>query len=875
MHHAAYMHRMLKRPVNVFEDKWHVYDLRAKEKICLKEILNRKPLALHRSFIYDMAGDSFEITYQKGGKLMYSLFRSKSREEAESVFRMIELNVRAIMKACSHLGRRRTSRLLHQIADCCRHQDAWTAAHIAAHLRMPYLFSNRVAEVIEHLNSQSCQKGETPLHIALQVKDRRTVRAILKLNPNIRLINSHGNSVLHEAAVTKPSIFRLIWTAAVTADDPKMIEWRNCDNCTAIHLSCFSGKTAIVKMMLRSGMTINQMTVRPPAEETPPHQVNHHPDCSGSGSETTASSSQQQLLLHQKIVFTTDMLSAMDETEMVLGGSPLHWVRSQDVLEQLLDAGFDVSASNFRLEKAIHVHARRRRLKVLLGIIADDSRTTSFRNEIGETALHAAVKAEDIPCVQALMVFDSDIDAVDHMKQSARHLAASIKTQAGNVILYMLDSVGAKRCSAVGVEGCHPGCAFDASFNGVGLPEWLTYEKESFYNEILLKDTIQQAVERIRSEANQVPSPSSPASGSRKKRVNMLTLDGGGVRGLISCQILCEIDRLLKFPLFNYFDWAVGTSTGSVISSLLCLKHSPQDIRRTYFMFKDKIICGSKPYSSTKMDKFLKAGLGESTVMNALSNKKLVITSTMADRIPPMLFLFRSYPSPDELSCRIQTPGGQRSHPPSNCDKQYLWAACRASSAAPCYFSSYDSFIDGGVISNNPTLDALTEFCNRNQTLKSQGMEDQMEELNCVFNIGTGRLPTKFDEKNCLLSFESPLFSWNPSKTYRNVRNFLSLLCVMLDQCTLTEYHVVERSMAWCRDLNVPHFRICPPLSNDVKMDEADDAQVVNFMYETKAYMCALRSQLLQLVRLLDAGPEPVKEDQEYVRLMLPRNLGD
>lgn len=52
--------------MNVFEDKWHVYDLRPKEKICLKEMICSKPLSLNRSFIYDMASDSFEITYQKG-----------------------------------------------------------------------------------------------------------------------------------------------------------------------------------------------------------------------------------------------------------------------------------------------------------------------------------------------------------------------------------------------------------------------------------------------------------------------------------------------------------------------------------------------------------------------------------------------------------------------------------------------------------------------------------------------------------------------------------------------------------------------------------------------------------------------------------------
>ena len=42
--------------------------------------------------------------------------------------------------------------------------------------------------------------------------------------------------------------------------------------------------------------------------------------------------------------------------------------------------------------------------------------------------------------------------------------------------------------------------------------------------------------------------------------------------------------------------------------------------------------------------------------------------------------------------------------------EQYVWRAARSSGAAPTYFRAFGRFLDGGLISNNPTLDMMTEI---------------------------------------------------------------------------------------------------------------------------------------------------------------------
>lgn len=44
----------------------------------------------------------------------------------------------------------------------------------------------------------------------------------------------------------------------------------------------------------------------------------------------------------------------------------------------------------------------------------------------------------------------------------------------------------------------------------------------------------------------------------------LLSLDGGGIRGLILVVILMEIEKALGKPIVKCFDWIAGTSTGGI-----------------------------------------------------------------------------------------------------------------------------------------------------------------------------------------------------------------------------------------------------------------------------------------------------------------------
>src|ERR1700730_19202618 len=62
----------------------------------------------------------------------------------------------------------------------------------------------------------------------------------------------------------------------------------------------------------------------------------------------------------------------------------------------------------------------------------------------------------------------------------------------------------------------------------------------------------------------------------------ILSLDGGGIRGVFPAALLARLEQHLDAPIGSYFDLIAGTSTGGIIAIGLGLGLSAKDILKFY-----------------------------------------------------------------------------------------------------------------------------------------------------------------------------------------------------------------------------------------------------------------------------------------------------
>lgn len=251
----------------------------------------------------------------------------------------------------------------------------------------------------------------------------------------------------------------------------------------------------------------------------------------------------------------------------------------------------------------------------------------------------------------------------------------------------------------------------------------------------------------------------------KEKIFKILCIDGGGIKGLYSAQILKHFEEKFDCHLSDYFDMLCGTSTGGLIALALSLKIPASDICNFYdnegpkiFPTFKKIKFRGKKYSNGTVkqlvnggkfsDKNLKIALnkifGEKRIGE--SNNLLCIPSYNITEARPFIFKF------DHKEGDL------------NRDNKALYVdVALATSAAPTYFpmaqiSYYDNkqFIDGGVWGNNPTLvgylEALQYFV---------GKEKEFNKLK-ILSISslslTGGKPTGLKRNRSFLDWKDELF---------------------------------------------------------------------------------------------------------------------
>lgn len=166
------------------------------------------------------------------------------------------------------------------------------------------------------------------------------------------------------------------------------------------------------------------------------------------------------------------------------------WAASRDVLESLIQRGCNINSLDFNGRTALHVMVSKNKLECVVSLLAHEAEI-DLRDKDGNTPLHIAVEKKFIPIVQCLVVFGCDIDARNKLEQSSRHMVGKDASGSDDdMILYILHSVGAKRCPETSSR-CPPGCNFKGHYNGIPPPQPETTEQRETIQQMLASSTSQ------------------------------------------------------------------------------------------------------------------------------------------------------------------------------------------------------------------------------------------------------------------------------------------------------------------------------------------------------------------------------------------------
>ncbi|KYM92145.1 85 kDa calcium-independent phospholipase A2, partial [Atta colombica] len=717
----------------------------------------------------------------------YSLFRSETLDGAETRFLIykdkVPVLVQIVREMC-HVGK------IQKLCDTLVEHPTWTLAHLAAYFALHDAFMHAI--VNSQLNSGDSETGISPLQVAVQTNNLRTVEMLIAAKSSLEHLDHNANTVYHYAATSTKEII-----LALGSGLPNSLNSRNSNGHTPMHVACLNDKPECVKALLLIGADVNIS-----ASEGQPSSPGYVGD-----------------FLHNK----PNVLHAED---MKFGGTPLHWSRSREVITALIDTNCDIDALNFDGRTALHVMVMRKRLPCVVALLSHMASVNIVDND-GNTPLHLAVEAETPAIVQALIGFGSDVDARNWKAETPRH-KANVDTTEGNKIIYLLDAVGAQRCLSE-MKNCHLGCKHDENYTGIAPSEPPQYVPRTILDQMLHVSGMEKMAEY----------------GNHKqiKGGRLLCLDGGGIRGLVLIQTLLEIESVLRKPVVQCFDWIAGTSTGGILALGLAAGKSLRECQALYFRIKENAFVGSRPYNSEGLEKVLKECLGAHTVMADIQKPKIMITGVLADRKPVDLHLFRNYEAPSMI---LKLPENGMFKSTLSPQEQLLWKAARATGAAPSYFRAFGRFLDGGLIANNPTLDAMTEIHEYNLALKATNRENEVIPLSLVVSLGTGLIPTTYTLNE--IDVFRPESLWDTAKLAFGISALGTLL---VDQATASDGRVVDRARTWCSMIGVPYYRFNPQLSTEVAMDEKSDEILVHMIWNAKAFMHANRDVVQELATII------------------------
>jgi len=195
---------------------------------------------------------------------------------------------------------------------------------------------------------------------------------------------------------------------------------------------------------------------------------------------------------------------------------------------------------------------------------------------------------------------------------------------------------------------------------------------------------------------------------SERDDFRILSLDGGGSKGVYTLGILREVEALARRPLNEEFDLIYGTSTGAIIAALLALGNDIEHITQTYFDLIPDVMQHKRRFKRSAALRRNAEKIFEEKKFDAFLTD-IGIVSTHYDNAKPMIF-----------KTSIKQAHGRASTfaPGFGCT---IVDALMASTAAFPFFErprvqtqnqGAPEVMDGGFVANNPTLFAIADAIN-------------------------------------------------------------------------------------------------------------------------------------------------------------------
>jgi uncharacterized protein len=294
----------------------------------------------------------------------------------------------------------------------------------------------------------------------------------------------------------------------------------------------------------------------------------------------------------------------------------------------------------------------------------------------------------------------------------------------------------------------------------------------------------------------------------------ILSIDGGGIRGIIPAMVLAFIEEETGKPISKQFDLVAGTSTGGIIALALTKPRGTRpawrasDLVQLYedegpnifprsLWRKATSMLGTidERYPAGPLEEVLKRYLGETRLAQAL--KPVIISAYELESRQP--FFFKSAKATKDPSYNF-----------------LMREAARATSAAPTYFEpmklktigrrtkdkvDYYTLVDGGVFANNPAMCAWAEVSANGKPADA-----------CLLSLGTGELtrPLHYEDVKDwgLINWATPILNvvmdgvsdatnyqlteMLGSKRYLRVTADLSIGMDDMDDVTATNIHALK-----------------------------------------------------------------------------------